>query len=480
MPITTNQPRSGQVTARRPGSWGALLGVAALPLLVACGASDPSRPNVVIIDIDSLRADRLSAQRDGEPIAPTLAALAGQGVVFEHHIAQGGWTMPSLASLLSGRYPVALREQTSKLSWLPGGASVLPQILGDRGYHTAFYAGSTLVYSATVGGMFQDVIAPPERDDERLVTPMAQWVEHEAREPFFALLHDMDLHSADHRLPASAVCRWAADAERCAELADQQLPVVYDTLAPLVGPELAQAQVIAQYDGTLAAYDQALGALFAALERRGVRERTIVVLSSDHGEELGEHGFYGHGVLYDTVLRIPLVVADPWRDPGGRVATVTQTVDIAPTLLDRLGLPGAGSMDGRSLLPLMDGRAAEEGQRPVFSLSDRFIASVRTADSKLWMTSCPPHKHCRELDAALPAGDRARVVQYFRLDVDPGEREDLAMREAQATVVALGQLDAWLGTRVQEASDAGYDQLPPDPVLLERLRQDGYWTHVSE
>ncbi len=441
------------------------------------GPEDATRPNIVLIDIDSLRADRLWAERDGQAVAPNLRALAAQGVVFEQAITQGGWTMPALSSILAGRHPAGVFRRTEELSWLPTGARTLPEILGWYDYQTAIVAGGTLVSeSSSIGSRFQKVVPCDVRSGPAPVQPLASWIEREAREPFFVLLHDLDLHMPGGSVPLEASCTWVPDADRCALAAGMSPPKAWETLAPRLGEEQAREQIVAQYDGAIHAYDAAIPTLLEALDQRGIRDHTVVVLISNHGEELGEHGEFSHGVLYDTVLHVPLFVVD-FRRPdmaGRRVATMVQAIDLAPTLLELAGLPRDETMDGHSLVPLMGGRLDDYPVRPAFSLSDALTASRRTPDSKLYVHPSRPGGKRPNLGHGAPM-----VGELYDLGADPGEHEDRAASEPAAFAEAWRELEAWLHEPARATETSAHAVPPSDPRMVERLQKDGYWQHVE-
>ena len=463
-------------------------------LVAACQGPAPEappplseRPNIVLIDIDSLRADRFHAQRDGQPIAPTLMAVAERGVIFEQAFSQGGWTMPALAALLSGRFPQGVPRQSVELSWLPEGARTLPEILGWYEYETALCSGKTLISSSLLTtDSFQRAFSVDLDETPRPVQPLAAWIEHEAQEPFFAMLHDLDLHMPAEAVPVEAACTWVEDPQRCALGAGQSPKGAYEALREQLGEDEARAQVLAQYDGALQAYDQVVGQLFEALERRGVQDRTVVVFVSNHGEELGEHGLYEHGVHYDTVLHIPMFIVDP-RHEGwtGRVVTTTvQGVDIAPTLLELVGVPVDQAMDGQSLVSLMDGRTDGYEERPVFSASDDATASWRSPELKLlvhrWRSpgGPGPAEHRGPTEPNLH-GRGPLTGAIFRLDHDPGELHDLSDAEPALLAEAWQQLEPWLEARIPENLAPRPPHPQGQPSIDERLKRDGYWKHVE-
>ncbi|MFT4978740.1 MAG: choline-sulfatase [Myxococcota bacterium] len=348
-------------------------------MLWGCAAPEvvSDHPNIIVIDIDidTLSADRVGVLRDGRSITPTMDALAAQGTRYTSAYSQAGWTLPALTALLTGRYPAQVQAVGGRLSWRPDGARDLAGILSMYDYDTAAFFGST-VPGPMMQGVEQGFAHYAEGGRGSVGADVDRWLAT-AEEPFFALVHEVDLHIRDERAPRGTVHRFAPGRRGCARGGHFD---VYRRIAQHRGPAEAAEHVIAHYDGLLSWYDEVLAAHLDALDARGVAERTIVVVTSDHGEDLFVHAYGDHGILYDTVLRVPLIVYDPREPAGGKVVdTPVQTIDLAPTLLSLAGLPVDTTMDG---LPL-DGALPDE--RPIFSLTNRTNASLRSQGFKLVM-----------------------------------------------------------------------------------------------
>jgi arylsulfatase A-like enzyme len=269
-------------------------------------------PNFLIIDIDTLRYDRV-----GAGIAPRLDDLAQRSVRFTRAISAAGWTMPAFAALLAGRYPPQdLMETGAEQTSLD---RLLPSILRVYGYHVGVAWGGTLLSghpnsSKWFGAdpMLLDSIDNVAANLDKLP------------EPFFVLTHDIDLNEPlGHGKP---------------------------NLRELWTKSGNQETTLKTYDSALAAYDRRLGALLDALDRSERRDRTVLILLSDHGNEFWEHGDMGHSVdLWNEVVRVPLLVLDPAE--GGRsfdVKTLVQNTDVAPTVLARAHIPIHAEMCSRA------------------------------------------------------------------------------------------------------------------------------------
>ncbi len=414
------------VTTLRRVLWSALAALAVLALTIPGCATPPApvRPDILVIDIDSMRADRLGLVRGGESVTPTLDGLAAEGTRFSQAITQGGWTNPALAALLSGRHPDGGGMQEAV--WLSSEYRSLAEILSLYDYRTAVFWGNTMgaAFNEFNRG-FSDVYS--WTSEERMpdhtgdfFSWIDKWRDAEEREPFFAFVHTLDLHSPLPALSPEQAHRFARQTPRCSrELvwSDRR-----DELVDQLAPAALVPHLIAHYDAALYSYDRELERIFQRLKDEDLWGNTVVVLISDHGEEFDEHSFMEHGLLYDTVLRIPLVI----RVPGGAPRAVSgpvQTIDLAPTLLELAGVPIDAKMEGRSLVPLMAGQTRPE--EPVLSLTRPGLLSVRTSTDKFI--------RCRaNTCGGGPRSSRAHLsFELYDLVTDPGERINIFAAESE-------------------------------------------------
>ncbi len=330
---------AGKSRARALRFGGAALVLLLLPRAgVLAGPSGPdSRPNLVLITIDTLRADYLSSYGSRRVKTPTLDGLAAEGVLFENAYCQVPLTPPSHASILTGTYPAThgLRDFTS--GPLGPDLPTLATVLEAQGYRTAAFVSAFVLdrswglgrgfqlyfdefdASAGGGGQQADVQRPANETLDRALP----WLES-AEAPFFLWLHLFDPHH-DYEPPEPFRSLYRDD----------------------------------PYAGEVAWVDSQLARLVGVLRSRGVYEDTLVVATSDHGEGLGQHGEREHGFfLYEEVIRIPLIFKLPSSlgAAGSRVGEVVQSIDILPTVLQVLGLQAPPSVEGRGLLSSMLGK----------------------------------------------------------------------------------------------------------------------------
>jgi arylsulfatase A-like enzyme len=312
-------------------------------------ATDP--PNILLVTIDTLRADHLSCYGYHRKTSPNMDALAAQGVRFEHAYCTIPLTGPSHVSLFSSRYP---QEHGVRINGVPIPKDskwlYLPQILRRFGYFNAAFVSAWPLVSHLTGfsHWFQVYDQDMKRSYQFLsssrfaedVTPRAiSWLEDQRVEPFFLWVHYFDPHAPYHLR------------KRFADPATNG-----HATTPPSEVSAAMTDRIRRYDSEIGYVDHHLGLLLRALDKAGVTDSTLLVLTSDHGESLGEHDYVGHGRhLYDSILRVPLIVRYPGHiKPGKVIATPVSLLDVTPTILELSGLsqrqpPIPANFVGRSL-----------------------------------------------------------------------------------------------------------------------------------
>lgn len=346
----------------------------ATPRLIVRDPSPPP-PNIVVISIDTLRADRLSLYGHDRPTSPNLDRWARrEAVVFDRCIAQAPWTLPSHVSMLSGLD--AIRHGVNHPTVIPSTLPWLPEHLRSQGYVTAAVVGGGFV-DASFGFArgFDSFHRPADsvgshRPGMRAIVDRAfSWLDrHHDNRPLFLFLHTYEVHgpyeaklpwlSTVSELPAEAVSgRIVLRKPRGVLDRHDLIHVRPDGTESVLAADNEIAPAI--YDSHVAKMDVELKRLLDGLRDRGLGKETLVVFTSDHGEALGEDGIGGHGHLVESNLHVPLVIALPGRrDRGRRVSRQVRSIDLVPTILDAAGLPPLPDLDGRSLLPL--GRGGDE------------------------------------------------------------------------------------------------------------------------
>jgi arylsulfatase A-like enzyme len=373
------------------------------------------RPNVVLLVLDTFRADRLGVTGYPLPTTPHLDALARHAVVFRNAYSPATWTKPAMASLFASVWPSEhgvlndrlAREKPLLTRRFHDSFETVAETLQAGGYSTGAVANQALLKKQT--GFAQGFEGWHWSRGKS-----AHWVNERglalidvmrARpQPFFAWLHYMDVHSPYTKsLPATA---GSFGATALAELVPQQRSDFLALERNGVSEDDARA-LGALYDQEVSYLDDALGRLFDELAARRLLESTVLVITADHGEGFAEHGRLHHGFEpYDEVAKVPLIVVGPERlawKPGIRTSPVS-LVDIAPTFLDLAGLPPVAAHRGRSLLAILEGE--EELEHEIFLQTDTVLA-MRSAAHKVWI-------------------DADHSSRLYDLGADPAESIDLA------------------------------------------------------
>jgi len=450
----------------------ALLGLAAATASMApagCGGTEtPREPlhGIVLIGFDTLRADGLSSYGNPRSTSPRLDALAGEGVLFENAVSNASWTLPGFVSILSGEHPSKrvfrggllrsgverLRDAGYRTAAFTEGGYVSRQFDLDRGFETFWEETTSVLHDPG-----------PEVGVAKTFGRARDWLRAHAHEPFFLFVHTYEPHVPYQRLDLAdgldpGVLGGPYDRKQNGRVLSGELPV----------GEVERVWVRALYDGGVAAADRELGGLLAELKSLGVLDRTLVVATSDHGEQLGEHvphqlGLHGQ-TLWDTVLHVPLVVRDPRReDAGRRIATQVRTVDIMPTILDLAGIPQRANPDGRSLVSVMDG--AEGTDRPAFSeLRERKNGRLRAATLRTGT-----HKLHLNVDASEREG-----LELYDLREDPGEEQNLARERPRLRARLHGELQDWIHEIGRRGEPSWGVRRTVGPELRRRLEALGY------
>lgn len=418
-----------------------LLVLASVVATSACSDDAPPRPsasatsalpNVLVLTLDTTRADRLGCYGHAKAGTPNLDRLAASGARFTRAYAPVPLTLPSHAVLFSGKHPPELGVHDNGRSAVPPDVALLAEMFRARGARTGAFVSAQVLEPAFGLARGFDVYdcdvravdasgreAPAQRRGDATADRAIAWLREGDGRPFFAWVHFYDPHST-YEPPSPWRERFADD-----------------------------------YDGEIAFMDAQIGRVLAELDARGALERTIVVACADHGEGLGEHGEATHGLfVYDSTMRVPLIVSA--LDRGARVVEApVGLVDVAPTLVELAGLATQATFSGRSLAPALRGETLSE--RPVYAESEYGWLSFG------WS---PLH--------ALVQG-RFKYIgsskpELFDVAADPHERADLAGRDA----VALESMSSGLASfRSALARRKGVDARI-DGELARKLESLGY------
>jgi arylsulfatase A-like enzyme/Tfp pilus assembly protein PilF len=433
----------------RKRAWIAVL--VSLILLAGCqSARQPAAPsqeaavpplrhvNVVLVTIDTLRADHVHCYGYRDIETPNLDALAARGVLFENAVVQTPLTPPSHASIFTGQNPNVHKVRNTGGFILPSSARPLARILSEAGWDTAAFVGSAVLkrlFGFNNGFAVYDDEMPrpgrrneyredPERKASAVVDRAVAWMEQRAGggKPFFLWVH------------------------------------LYDPHIPYQPPaEFARKYAGRLYDGEIAYADQQLGRLFAAVAKAAPGGDTITAVMSDHGESLGEHGEYTHGVfLYDATLHVPWIMAGPGVPAGVRVKQQSRSIDFLPTLLAVMGSSAPTTVQGVSLVPTFSnspvdaaGASYAESLYPKMNMNWSELRAVRTDRWKLVWAPRP---------------------ELYDLAADPRETKNLFTQNQREVEGLKAKLSAFAGAaKVEKVETAMVDER-----VMDQLKSLGY------
>jgi len=324
-------------------------------------------PNIIWITLDACRAENFSYAGYDRNTSPNIDRLATRGTAFLNHFTQGLSTPPSVPSYMTGRYfPVgALKSQAVYPDRArPEGEVLFPELLSAHGYRTVgFTAHGMMPPGTAIADAFEeyhalyseDISRKPYVDFEGLNAHVLPWIENAGDQPYFLYIHSVDTHFP-HNLD-EPYDRWAREIRPSSKFHRSE-PVKHFGNA---FDEEEQALLRALHDGSINYVDDHIGRLLDTLEKQGLLEDTLVLITSDHGDALGEDGkTWGHRTSHDEIMRVPFVIAGPGVPADRKVEIQTENVDIVPTLLELIGLSPKISTDGMSLVPVMLDPAAAE------------------------------------------------------------------------------------------------------------------------
>jgi arylsulfatase A-like enzyme len=388
-------------------------------------ASSSSRPNVILISIDSLRSDHLSCYGYQRETSPNLDRLANENILFQNAFSTTTWTFSAHRSLLTSTFPEATDLRTY-MDPIPSNVVTIAEVFADHGYETAGFVSIDLLDSKYGFGQgFQlydddsvDYASPKDAHFD-ITTPtlhhaVEQWLGRKSQKPFFLFLHYWDVHY-DYNPPSPYDKMFNPDYKGDMSFFDFiKNPKIHKDMHP---DDLEQ--ILALYDGEIAFTDFYIGKLFHQLKKAGLYENSLIVVTADHGDEFFEHGKKGHmRTLYDEVLRVPLIMKFPSGsaiEPNQKVDDVVSIVDIMPTILGSLGMTPSSEVQGRNLIPALRGIPLPKDAFIYASLRNQMFA-LRSARSKFIQRSNLPTKEFYDLMA--DPGETKNILKNQRNEAD--------------------------------------------------------------
>ena len=432
--------------------------------------------NVILIVIDALRADHLGCYGYEKKTSPHLDAFAREGVLFKNCYSQSSWTKPSVSTILTSLYPDR-HGTTLHAHALPGELVTIAEILRDQGYLTSgFVANPNLkkIFNFNQGFDFYDDYLmrdklyygvlrelrrkPPYllkifknhfdthvRDNARLLNArIFPWLEKYKNENFFMYIHYMDPHSPF--IP----------------------PPPYNEMFPYVKGDKA-SRTVSLYDGEIRFVDEQINILIAELKSLKIYDKSLIVITSDHGQAFGEHGNYGHGeTIYQDQLKVPLIVKCPGETCGPRIIDATvRSIDILPTVLNVLGIVTDAPLEGVSLFPLMKNEKNANSSENIYieENSDNVYVLDGIIRNNEWKYIVTEKSRLR--DIAKEGGE-----ELYHLTEDPYELNNMAGQESDMLKIMRGSLDSFKNRLHTPAAKPGSVKM--DPETVRQLRALGY------
>ncbi|HUW61746.1 MAG TPA: sulfatase [Candidatus Bathyarchaeia archaeon] len=409
----------------------------------AAANQPPQRPlNVLLITVDTLRADRLGCYGYDKNTTPAIDSVARQGTLFLNVMAPRGLTVPSLATIMTGQYPVAhgVRGNSYKL---PEENTYLAEILRENGYACGAFLANELTWGKNWEG-FEHIA---KGDDETVVNDALGWMEKKSGGPFFSWL----LLYAPHRPFTPPVEYGRRFDPAYTEVADgeaQDYELNGVTLAQQDLPQQKLQSVQALYDAEVAYTDALISRLLDWLKQKGLEDNTLVIITADHGEELYDHFkyFYHFASMYGSALHVPLILRLPNVIPRtARVPQIVENLRIAPTILGALVIQPPPTFQGDSLMPLAMGK--HEAERPAVAEYEDQMLTIRVKDYRLIYN--PQERHVMWINEAERHGRQGyahleyKPVELYDLRADPLEQTNIAAQRPELVKSLVGTLQVW-------------------------------------
>jgi arylsulfatase A-like enzyme len=455
--------------------------LAVVTLAGACDRSDdaPARPrNVILISLDTLRADHLGCYGRGRNTSPAIDSLAAAGVRFADASSASPWTLPSHVTMLTGLYP-SRHGVKDYVHQLPAERETLAEILAAHGFQS-FAVLNTWSLAAPRFGLMQGLPAAHVRyvpeverglERRRVSVNSGREVVRAAREllrardterPFFLFLHFFDAHT-DFTPRPEYRRRFVGPYHGPIDGTTSQLMALRRQGDRLSSADLTFLREL--YDAEIRQLDDVLAGLFASVEEQGLLSDSLIVLTSDHGEEFQEHGGLLHGrTQYQELLAVPLILRGPGIPRGRVVAEPVSLVDLVPTILAVLGLPASGPFDGIDLSPSWSDPVRPLPERLLFGEADH---GNLAPDGEPVIDS---RRMARRGSVKLCSDRLARREELYDLARDPAERHDLSAQEPGRTA----QLSAALDRHLAAQAPSQDNQTALSEADLELLRSLGY------
>lgn len=432
--------------------------------------SEAGRESIIIVSLDTLRADKVGFMGYDRPLTPNLDRFSRLGMVFEHASSNAPWTLPSHSSLFTSELPFTHGARFDHRPLRPANAT-LAERLRNAGYRTAAFTGGG--YISARFGLGQGFEIYEEHDEGKegggqgIARAALAWIRSMGSRPYFAFVHTYEVH---YPYTHDEFVRDPAAATTYGSFGNDELDAIHKGKRILTPGE---KQLIAdRYDGDVAAADHVMGGMLETLSKEGLLDRVVVVVLADHGEDLWDHDptrSPGHGhSLYQELLHVPLLFVAPGVVPAGkRIQTGVSLVDVAATLLDLVGVPREPSA-GRSLLNTLK-TGAEPEEAPLLAESveygpDRFSSTLGSL--KVVLAPLPEMFNSGVVIRVAP-------LEIFDLSSDPSEKTNLSAAPPRASSRMTEDLWKRVEAVFKPLKEGGQRGKIPEK-LREQLRSLGY------
>jgi arylsulfatase A-like enzyme/predicted Zn-dependent protease len=401
---------------------------------------------VILISIDTLRADYVSCYKKGNAQTPNLDQLAKEGMLFQHCIAQTPLTLPSHTSMLSGTYPLHHQVRDNGGLQVPKQLELVSEVLKKEGFSTAAFIAAYVLHSKWGMNQGFDTYSDDfdlskykltgtelEKRADVVLTDAQAWISHHKDESFFTWIHLFDPH------------------------ADYEPPAPYDKKYP-DNP----------YAGEVEYVDEQLGKFFRFLKKQGIYDECLIIVTSDHGEGLWDHGERSHGFfVYESTVHVPLIIRAPYPFPSKHQKRLVELVDIAPTILDFLDFNIPDSYQGFSMLPLIEDPDTEEWTKNV-AYAESFYTRLHLGWSELQAIYQDDWKYIR-----------APKEELYNIREDGAEKNNTATINAKKNASMKRRLIKFINDHSKN-SVSRLTELKPNKEEMKRLESLGYLTSKAQ
>ena len=431
------------------------------------GPSADSRPNIILISIETTRADHLGCYGYKRNTSPTIDRLAQEGIRFENMFGARGLTWPALTSVMTSLYPVnhGVRENGHQV--FPH-ITHLAEILKVNGYNCAAFLGNA--DSAVWKGFDTKVRARRHY----LTRSSTKWLHEHHRDRIFLWVHFFEPHKP--YMPPPSYDKMFTDPNYNGRVNGSSRQMASITARGINLRPADLNHLIALYDGSIRYVDYQITRILSELKGLDIYDDSLIIVTADHGEDLYQHNkyFFHAGSIHDSSLHIPFIMKLPNGDKGPMsIPDIVESIDIAPTILELASLTAPDAFEGQSLMPLIRGQNNPGAFQAAYSEWRNMILSIRT-DRYRYIYN-PNNHHPKVLSRFPDWGYFVAEEELYDIQKDPGESDNIVLREPEVANELKNRLFEWSNYKRWKGNDSIEKQdkfIPPE--IIERLRSLGY------